>query len=230
MLRRNFLLALTGAGASALRVVAQPLDLDNRGSLANPNNPTPNAIKPYLEVAPYKADANVVRIFFSPTCTYSRKYLSFFKNLDSTLSAKTSKETIFTPTTNIVDGLNYATAFAAVRRFHPRYVQNFLDASMIAAQDKSVNVFNWGGIDIVGSAVGYARSTQLPESLPLLVSKNRGVLMHDVKEYQAAQRALRIIGTPSIAITGTYIISPELTQGDADRFSELINAVVSMTL
>jgi thiol:disulfide interchange protein DsbA len=231
MLKRNFLLALTSA--CALRAVAQPINisnLSNSGNSPNLGNLAPNALKPYLEVTPYKADENVVRIFFSPNCIYSRKYLSFFKNLGSTLSAKTSKETLFTPTTNVVDGLNYATAFAAVGRFHPHYVQNFIDASMIAAQDKRVNVFSWGGIDIVGSAVGFGRSKQLPESLPLLVSKNRDILIRDVKQYQAAQRALRIIGTPSVAITGTYIISPEFTLGDADRFSELINAVVSMTL
>ena len=102
--------------------------------------------------------------------------------------------------------------------------------SMTAFQDKHINVYGWAGIETVGAAVGFGKSKQMPESLPLLVSKNKVILYKDVQEYQVAQKALQIIGTPSVAVAGTYVVSPEFTLGDADRFSELINAVVSMTL
>lgn len=154
MRKRNFLMGLLAA--TTVPVFAQSTDAVS---------PTPNAIKPYLQVPSYKPDANVVRIFFSPTCPYSRQYLSFFKNLESSLNSKTAKESIFTPTTNLSDGIEYAMAFAAVRRFHSRYAQNFIDASMTAAQEKNINVFNFRGINMIASAVGFGRTKQLPESL-----------------------------------------------------------------
>jgi len=219
MRKRNFLMGLLAA--TTVPVFAQSTDAVS---------PTPNAIKPYLQVPSYKPDANVVRIFFSPTCPYSRQYLSFFKNLESSLNSKTAKESIFTPTTNLSDGIEYAMAFAAVRRFHSRYAQNFIDASMIAAQEKNINVFNFRGINIIASAVGFGRTKQLPESLITLIAKNKALLYLDVQDYQAAQKALQIIGTPSVSVAGTYVVSPEFTMGDPERFSELINAVISMSL
>ncbi len=228
MFKRNLLIVLIAA--TAMSSFAQSNEARNTPASTGIGSGPTASLKPYLEVTPYKPDANAVRIFFSPTCMYSREYLSFFKNLDTTLSAKTAKTTIFTPTTNFVDGINYAMAFAAVRRFHPTYLQNFIEASMTAFQDKHINVFGWAGIETVGAAVGFGKSKQMPESLPLLVSKNKVILYKDVQEYQVAQKALQIIGTPSVAVAGTYVVSPEFTLGDADRFSELINAVVSMTL
>ena len=228
MYKRNLVIGLLAA--TAFSSFAQTNEARNtQVNTATGSGPIAS-LKPYLEVTPHKPDANAVRIFFSPTCMYSREYLNFFKNLDTTLSAKTAKTTIFTPTTNFVDGINYAMAFAAVRRYHPAYLQNFIEASMTASQDRHINVFGWAGIETVGAAVGFGKSKQIPESLPLLVSKNKVILYKDVQEYQAAQKALQIIGTPSVAVAGTYVVSPEFTLGDADRFSELINAVISMTL
>ena len=83
---------------------------------------------------------------------------------------------------------------------------------------------------MVGTAVGFGRTKQLPESLITLIDKNRALLYLDVRDYQAAQKALQIIGTPSVSVAGSYVVSPEFTMGDPDRFSELINAVISMSL
>jgi protein dithiol oxidoreductase (disulfide-forming) len=34
--------------------------------------------------------------------------------------------------------------------------------------------------------------------------------------------------TPSVAVTGTYVVTPEFTAGDSAQFSTLVNAVISM--
>ena len=83
---------------------------------------------------------------------------------------------------------------------------------------------------MIASAVGFGRTKQIPESLITLIAKNKALLYLDVQDYQAAQKALQIIGTPSVSVAGTYVVSPEFTMGDPERFSELINAVISMSL
>src|ERR1700756_1665212 len=93
----------------------------------------PPDLKPYVEVPPVAGDEAVVRVFFSPNCAYSRQYFQFFKNLEATLPK--NRQFVFSPLINRGDGLDYALAFEAVREAFPRYLDNFVDASLQGAQD-----------------------------------------------------------------------------------------------
>jgi hypothetical protein len=181
----------------------------------------PEALKPYMQVKPVNGDEFVVRTFFSPACSFSRQYFPFFINLSKTLPE--DKRFLFTPVVNKADGLSYAFAFAAVQRFYPRYMNNFVEASLRGVQELGLSTKNWNGIERIGKAAG------IPVPLGRLIEDNLQVLKKDVVQLIDLQSQLKITNTPSVAIAGTYIVTPEFTAGNTEQFSTLVNAVISMT-
>ena len=206
-MRRNFL--ITAAATAALPTIgwAQTSQLQDQ-------------IKPYLQVKPVAGEENSVRVFFSPGCQYSRMYLQFFKNLAATLPE--SKKFIYTPLVNKADGISFAMGFAAVARFYPNHVPNFIEASMIGVQDKGISTTSWAGIDRI------ARAAQIPFSVPKLVKDNETLIITDVRNYVSVRHNLQVLNTPAVAVSGTYVVTPEFTKGDAQLFSQLVNGIISM--
>ena len=178
--------------------------------------------KPYLQVKPVAGDERIVRVFVSPACRFSRQYFGFFKNLARTMP--NGKTLAMTPLVNRVDGVHYALAHLAVQRFYPKYLENFIEASMIGVQDKGIATANWAGIERIGKAAG------LPVSVPRLVNEKRDVLEEDLQALLGTQKQLGITNTPAVAVVGTYIVTPEFTKGDFQQFSMLVNAVISMAM
>lgn len=182
--------------------------------------PTEDQFKPYIQVKTVAGEERTVRAYFSPGCQYSKMYFQFFKNLAATLPE--TKTFSYTPLVNKADGLTYAVAFLAVQRYYPAYVPNFVEASLIGVQDKGISTLSWAGIDRIG------RAAHVPVSVPVLVHQHRKELSGDLARYEVIQNRLGITNTPSVAVAGTYIVTPEFTQGDAAMFSQLVNAIISM--
>lgn len=179
-------------------------------------------LKPYLQVKTVKGEENVVRVYFSPSCQHSRTYLPFFKNLEATLPA--GKKFEFTPLVNKLDGLEYALGFYAVKTYYPRFLANFVEASLLGVQDHSITTRSWAGLRRIGAAA------RLPEDLPKLVDKHKDELQRMITRELMVQKSLEITNTPSVAVAGTYIVTPEFTSGDMALFSQLVNGVISMAL
>ena len=177
-------------------------------------------MKPYLQVKPVKADQQVVRVFFTPSCQYSRTYLQFFKNLEATLPA--GKAFNFSNVVNSADGLEYAMAFLAVRKFQPQYLENFVEASLTGVQDLHISTRNWTGIYKIGQAA------HVPVAVPKLVYEHRTEMKAMLTQAVELQHDLGITNTPAVAVAGTYVVTPEFTNGDAATFSELVNGIISM--
>jgi hypothetical protein len=178
-------------------------------------------LRPYQQVKTVEGDEFRVRAFFSPGCNFSKQYFPFFVNLSNTLPR--DKQFAFTPVVNKADGLTYAFAFAAVQRFYPRYVNNFVEASLRGVQDMGLSTRNWFGLERIGRAAG------IPVPLGRLVEDNLPVLQKDVANLVQLQSKLKITNTPSVAVAGTYVVTPEFAAGDSNQFSNLVNAVISMT-
>ncbi len=176
--------------------------------------------KPYLQVKTVAGDEHMVRVFFSPSCPYSKMYFQFFNNLSATLPE--SKTFAFTPLVNKGDGVPYAVAFLAVQRFYPTYVSNFVEASIIGVQDKGISTMSWAGIDRIG------RAAHLPIPVSRLAYQHQKELDADLKSLNVLQKRLEITNTPSVAVAGTYVVTPEFTQGDSAMFSQLVNGLISM--
>ena len=179
-------------------------------------------IKPYLEVPPVAGDEAVVRVFFSPNCAYSRQYFQFFKNLEATLPK--NRQFAFSPLVNTGDGLTYELAFEAVRLAFPRYVDNFVEASLLGAQTHGLHTNTWAGVDQIGKAA------HIPVSVARLVAERRSEVQTAAARAIARQKALKITNTPSVSVAGTYIVTPEFTNGDTRLFSQLLNGVITMSI
>ena len=179
-------------------------------------------LKPYLEVPPVAGDETMVRVFFSPNCAYSKQYFQFFKNLEATLPK--NRQFAFSPLINRGDGLTYALAFEAVRLAFPRSVDTFVDASLQGAQEHGFHTTSWAGVDLIGKAAHIATS------VPRLVADRRRDVESAVARAIVRQKALKITNTPSVSVAGTYIVTPECTNGDPRLFSQLINGLITMTI
>ena len=176
--------------------------------------------KPYLQVPTVTGDERVVRVFFSPSCQYSRMYVPFFRNLASTLPA--DKRLIYSPVVNKGDGIAYAMAFAAVEALYPALVDQFIEASMVAAQDKGIATTSWAGLERIGRAAG------LPVPLPVVVQKHSTMVQNAVNRMISVRHSMQVVNTPAVAVAGTYVVTPEITKCDAALFSQLVNGIISM--
>lgn len=177
-------------------------------------------LKPYLQVKPYPGDDETVRVFFSPNCPFSRNYFQFFRNLEATMPKP--KAFLFTPLVNKGDGIPFALSFLAVQKYYPAYTHNFMQASFIGAQDLGISTRNWAGIERIGKAA------HVPVSVPLLVEQHAGALKADLNALLILQKHLQVTNTPAVSVAGTYIVTPEFTNGDAELFSQLVNGIISM--
>ena len=176
--------------------------------------------KPYIQVKTVAGDEHVVRAFFSPSCPYSKMYFQFFKNLSATLPE--SKTFAFTPLVNKGDGVAYAVSFLAVQRYYPAYLPNYVEASLVGVQDKGISTMSWAGIDRIG------RAAHLPVPVSRLAYQHKRELDTDLKSLNVLQNRLGITNTPSVVVAGTYVVTPEFTQGDSAMFSQLVNGLISM--
>ncbi len=176
--------------------------------------------KPYLQVKTVAGDEHMVRAFFSPSCPYSKLYFQFFKNLSATLPE--TKTFAFTPLVNKGDGIAYAVSFLAVQRYYPAYLPNYVEASLVGVQDKGISTLSWAGIDRIG------RAARLPVPVSRLTYRHEKELTIDLKNLIQLQKQLEITNTPAVAVAGTYIVTPEFTQGDVAMFSQLVNGLISM--
>jgi len=179
-------------------------------------------VRPYVQVKPVAGEADVVRVFFSPKCPFSKQYFPFFHNLQVTLPA--AKRFEFSALVNHGDGVDYALAFELVRLHFPAYVANFVDASLQGVQDQGLNTLRWRDVDQI------AKAAHIPASIARLVDANRTEAKERVEQAIRRQSALQVTNTPTVAVAGTYVVTPEYTSGDAAMFSRLVNGLISMTL
>lgn len=182
--------------------------------------PSVDQLKPYIQVKTVAGDEFTVRAFFSPSCSYSKQYLGFFNNLANTMPNTQKFE--FTPVVNKGDGIPYALSFLAVKRYYPRYVPNYVEASLRGVQDLGLAPSNWAAIDRFGKAA------QIPVPISKLIDENMDLLRKDLDIAISMQRQLKITNTPSVSVAGTYIVTPEFTAGNSDQFSSLVNGIISM--
>jgi len=192
----------------------------SKTALTQPASQADQQLKPYLQVKTVAGDERAVRVFFSPSCQFSRMYLQFFRNLSATLPS--DKRFYYTPLVNKADGVAYSMAFAAVQRYLPQLLDNFIEASMVASQDKGISTSAWVGLERIGRAAG------LPESLARLVNQKYSSVVLDVEQYVSLRHNLQVLNTPAVAVAGTYVVTPEFTKGDAALFSQLVNGIISM--
>lgn len=224
MRRRTLIGAMLGGTGGLLAGLPTAAQVPGTTSSQPGQAGTPGAgdgLRPYLQVRPVDGEAGVLRVFFSPSCSFSKAYLPFFKNLQATLPG--DWRFALSPLINKGDGMAYAMAFAAVEHHYPAHVSNFVEASLVAVQERGMGPSNWRALERIGQAA------RVPVSVPQLVWRDRPVTANLVDVALTRQKRLGITNTPSVAVAGTYIATPEFTNGDTTLFSQLINGLVSMS-
>jgi hypothetical protein len=213
---RRSMLALAGATLAGLGGKA---GAQTTGAQTLPV-PAIDQVRPYLQVKTVRGDEHRVRAFFSPACPYSKMYFQFFRNLEASLPA--DKTFAFTPLINKGDGVGYALGFLAVEAYLPQFVDNFVEASLVGVQDRSISTLSWAGIDKI------ARAARIPVSLPQMVQAHAEEMHAALERALQVQSDLAVTNTPTVSVAGTYLVTPEFTAGDAAMFSRLVNGLISM--
>lgn len=93
---------------------------------------------------------------------------------------------------------------------------------MLGVQEHGLGPSNWRALERIG------RAARLPVSLPELVRDQQRVARAAVDAALDRQRALAVTNTPTVTVNGTYVVTPEFTNGDPQLFSQLVNGVISM--
>lgn len=191
-------------------------------STANGQTPQQQeALKPYLEVKTFPGESRMIRAFFSPSCPFSRQYMAFFTNLAASLPA--SRTFSLTPVINHKDGMSYALAFETVRLVWPNRLPAFVEASFSAVQDRGLDTSTWSGM---AKLVKFAKF----DDLLVQVAGHRKEIESVCTRLVSLQAHLKISNTPAVAVVGTYVATPEFTQGNPEMFSALINSIISMSI
>lgn len=227
-MRRLTVVMLT-AGA----VLAHPISYaQQQVSSGNIQQNIDRATRPYIEFSQesrVQEDANVVRVWFSPTCRFSYEYQNFFENLSRSVPAATGMSVEFSPVLNFDvkkgarDGALWAMVFATVRRFYPAYTLNFIKASFVVAQEYNLSPLYMKNVADILTA---ARLN--PKQVIAKMVDEKVVLQEDLKNYALLMKRYKINSTPRVTVAGLYEVNPEYVEGDPKKFELVINALISM--
>jgi thiol:disulfide interchange protein DsbA len=167
-----------------------------------------------------KKDARVVRVFFMFDCPYCFQYDASFWQWGKSLPRNWKLE--FTPIfTGQPANYIWIRAFYAVQRAAPAHLERFMQLTYIATQQQKRNLLEqdtWR--DIVRDAginrAAFDAAWSSLENSEKLV----GPVVDSTDHY-------RVEATPSVAIGGRYVITPDNTHGNPELFMQLLNAMIS---
>lgn len=191
------------------------------------------ATRPYVELSTddrVVGDANVVRVWFSPTCSYSYSYQNFFENLARSVPSATGMSVEFLPVLNFDqkrgarDGALWASVYATVRRYYPAYTLNYIKASYVIAQEYNLSLF------VMKNVADILKAARLnPEQVIRTMVDNKATIAQDLQDYAVLMKRYKITSTPRVTIAGMYETNPEYVEGDPQKLELVINALISMS-
>lgn len=219
--RRAILKAAVAAGALA----SIPLSSSTAVAQITMNNLNmPNGVgqpqMPFREVTPLSADKGKVMVFFTFDCPYSYLYDTMFWRWGRTLPQGWSIQfmPLFTKEPSSIAGLK---TFYAVQQAEPVKLEMFMNHTFMALQSEKRSAMEektW--LDILTAAgVNLDAFSKAWAALP-----SNEALVEPVVE-RASHYSLEV--TPSVAVDGRYVITPDNTNGNPELFMALLNGMVS---
>ncbi|WP_432263221.1 thiol:disulfide interchange protein DsbA/DsbL [Cupriavidus sp. TMH.W2] len=174
---------------------------------------------PYREVAPKPEDSKKALIFVSFTCPvcagYHEQLAQWAKSLPKGWTAE------FVPVVEAQrDTVIAARAFYAAKSINAAYLPTFMTYAYSAIQDR-------------GMPVGAGKTWEFVAGSSHLTgfdSAWKNVSQSTVQSAFNKLIAYRINATPSVAIGGRYVITPDSTNGDQELFFKLANGMVSKAM
>lgn len=225
--------SLLGIAAIApITAVAQKADLpgldlrggSQQGAVGAGLAMDPTSMKPYAEIAkPITEDSKLVLSIFSFTCPFCRDYHDMIANWASGLPDRWVTHGWMPAVVDRESMTTAAAFFAAKRRIYagktPRVAAKELADWMRQAYALAIET---RGLSSKQHVMAWAQ----------LAGKNVNLAAHKDDVMHSASRVVRygITATPSIAMGGRYVITPEIAAGKPDVFLKLANGVASMVL
>lgn len=208
--RRSFL--------SGLAVGSAALTLPNY--LLAADVPLPRLPDLYTQVPQISGEWNRVRMFFSFSCTFSKKWHAGFMNWGRTLPA--SMAFMPTPIVTLADDESYpaALAFYSAWKASPKRITHFMELGYEAVQVKKLDPTDVRTYIMAASNAGVDMKAYLD-----LCQKQ--TLSSTVESAGLLAQRYKLSGTPSFGIGGRYMVSPEGVGGNEGLMYQLLNAMVS---
>lgn len=180
--------------------------------------PAPPSV-PYREV-PYRAeDAKKVLIFFSFSCPICANYHAGLVQWAKTLPKGWTAE--FVPVA-VPDSESVIStrAYYAAKAADPARLDDFVQAVYANIHEKRMNPAapaTWRQAQVDAGVSGFHQAW---------VNEDKGLIHQAFKKL----RQYRVQETPSVAIGGRYVITPDNTNGDIGMFFQLANGMVSKAM
>ncbi|WP_225934843.1 MULTISPECIES: thioredoxin domain-containing protein [unclassified Cupriavidus] len=174
---------------------------------------------PYREVPREAEDSKKVLIFISLTCPVCAAYHEQIAKWALSLPKGWSAE--FVPVVEAHrDTVIAARAFYAAKALNATYLPAFLSYAYSAIQDRGMPVSDgktWSFIASSSHLQGFDAAWKNVNPATVQAAFNKLI-------------RYRIDATPSIAIGGRYVITPDSTNGDQELFFKLANGMVSKAM
>lgn len=179
--------------------------------------------KPYTELAKkISGDTRAVKVFFQYTCPFCANYFSGIDGWGKTLPPSWKFEWVPVVASTSKEEFIAAMAYYAALQTDPQKISLFsLHAyDAIISQRKLVSDPNtW---------IGVCRACQMHEQVFINAFKKVAPSVIQAAAKDCAR--YRISETPSVAIGGSYVITPNNTNGNAELFYQLLNGMVSKAM
>lgn len=179
--------------------------------------------KPYKELSlKILGDKRSVKVFFQYSCPYCANYFSGLDGWGKTLPLSWKFEWVpIVASTNkeeIIPAMAYYAALQTDRSKISLFSLHAYDA--IAAQRKSITDPNtW---------IAICKACAIPEKPFMSAFKKVSPSLIQATAKECAR--YQISETPSVAIGGAYIVTPNNSNGNADLFYQLLNGMVSKAM
>ncbi len=158
-------------------------------------------------------------MFFSISCPICAQHNPTIARWGKTLPRGWSLEQVPVATPD-KESVIATRAYYAALEAAPSRIDLFLEAAYTAVHDKGMNPNDPGTWAVAAKAAGISNFDTAWKN----VRKEQVLMAHrKLVDYEIA-------ATPSIAIGGRYVITPEDTNGDAGLFMQLANGMVSKAI
>lgn len=218
MFNLNRLAVLMACGIFASSALSAPLAVSPSAVTAQNSAAVP---APYRAVS-VKGDAGKVLLFISFSCEFCRASFSSLARWGASLPKEMAFDVVPVP---LQDNKN---SIIAARAWRAAQMTGATQAQMTVFGETVYAVTGKGGLELSDPAV-WLRAADAAHILTFRSAWEK-VTVKDIRQMGDRAAAYAVDATPSLAVGGRYVITPDNTTGDMAMFLKLANGVTSLSL
>lgn len=225
--RRQWIQSALGAAAALWITPSAHANVPLPTEMIRPSNPTPPTARPYDVIAPpVKADAQIVRYFFTYDCPHCRRFHRGLIHWGQSLPSALSFRSIPIMTSDQDAHILAIFGRLICQTLSPDRLAAYDNRLFMLFQDEDPKILE---VDrLLGILVDLGISAD--DLKRFLASERAKKLERRIPAHAAVIQTYQIQSTPSVAITGRFLVTPDHTNGRIDQFVMLLNGIVSRAL